>query len=164
MRKKKQKINPKSRTRGKIQVPTVLRCGVVWWRITEFSLEYSREFYKGMDLERAQERFCLHNHVTCRWPSSVFLWSPRLNRWQWQSKPMRFDIFQVKRCCMPQALVQINLCPSPDICSGSFQHYYYILFGITTLQLLGLIMHLSIKIMHSKESWQIPHFSHSYEF
>lgn len=67
---------------------------------------------------------------------------------------------------MLHTLGQLSLHPSPDIRSGSFQHYYFIiiLFGITTLQLLGLIMYLSIKSMYFKESRQIPHFSHSHEF
>lgn len=43
-------------------------------------------------------------------------------------------------------LANENLHPSPDIYSGSFQQYYFIIFFlIITLQLLGLIMYSSIK-------------------
>ena len=123
--------------------------------LQDFLWKRSRDHCKRMDLDCAQETLCLHNHVTCIRPSSIFSGSPRLHRWQWQSKGMRSNIFQVKRRCMPQALGQMKLCPSPCGCMFSFQHHYT-LFGTATLQIVEYTMHLNIQACISRKVNRFP--------
>lgn len=122
------------------------------WCIIRFSLEYSWECYKKMNLECAQERLCLHNHATCSWSSCIFFESVRM----WQRRVMRSGIIQVTRYFMPPALDNINDFSSLNICSSSFQCYYFS-FEITNLKLVVLIMNLNIKCMHFREGRHILH-------
>lgn len=54
---------------------------------------------------------------------------------------------------MPWALDEFNLCPPLDKCRALVSAIIF-LFGMTTLQLVELIMHVSIKKHAFQEQWR----------
>lgn len=134
-----------------------------YWSLVSRMMRLHRIFFAILmgvlqkDGSRLCLRDCVQNHSTCSWPLSIFFGSLRLHGWQGQSKAVKSDIFQTKRCCVSQAIGQINLCPPLEICSGALPHCDS-LFGVTTLQTVELTMPTSIKRMH------FPHFPHHYEY